>query len=221
MRSYAPKGAGLLAPSPLSFSLPPTRLPATTTIRRGELLAPPSASRITQPPPGAWRNLAGTDHRDRREIQAVARRFGPLSAAGSGDGESLELWRHLISELGQLAVAWTEDGANADPVAQGAAWAQAMVIQARLIDAHQDNGGRFVSYGAAGIGMVTRDMDQWWRLEALNALYEGYALRRCRFCGHWFSLKGQRADQGFGLPRCRSAFHQQRQPPSAPWAEVI
>jgi hypothetical protein len=222
MKTYAARGTGLPAVSALSFTPPPAWwLPATVTIRRGELLAPPSAAPTNQPPPGSWFNLAQTDPEDRRQIAAVCRRFGPLTAAGSAGGESLEIWTRLIGELRLLAGAWTEAGDPADPVARGAAWAQAMALQIRVVDQHQDRGGRFVSYGAAGVGLVTIDMDEWWRLEALNALWEGFPLRRCRFCGHWFSLKGQRADQGFGSPRCRSAFHQNRKPPSAPWAEVI
>jgi hypothetical protein len=221
MKRYVLKGAGLPVRSPLMFSLPSTHMPAAVALRRGLLVAPPSASQITQPPPGSWRNLSETDPRDRREVLAIAKRFGPLTEAGSVDGESLEAWRWLIDDLRQLAVAWKEDGEIADPVARGAAWTVAMQIQIRLVEAHQENGGRFCSYGAAGFGMVTRNMDQWWRLEAINAVYEQIPLRRCRFCGHWFSLKNQRADAGFGSPGCRSAFHQRRQPPSAPWAEIV
>ena len=224
MKPYAPRGTGFRvpqSPSSLCFTVPSIDVPASVTIHRGVLLAPPSGNRITEPPPGSWRCFAETGPKDRRQIQAIAARFGPLTQTGSTTGEDLTLWSALIEDLGALAGGWTKDGEIADPVAHGAAWATATRIQIRLVEEHQGRGERFVSYGAGGIGIVTRDMDQWWRLTALNAVWEGYPLRRCRWCGLWFSLKHQRSDQQFGAPRCRSAFYQERIPPNRPWAELI
>src|SRR5690242_18534304 len=96
MKSYAAKGTGVSAVSALHFTLPVTYAPARVTFRRGSLLAPPSANQIAVPPPGAWRNFADTDPKDRGQIQAIARRFGTLTEAGSTDGESLERWQALI-----------------------------------------------------------------------------------------------------------------------------
>jgi hypothetical protein len=218
MRTYEQLGTGLTV---LPVVLPLTRVPAAVTLKRGWLVTPPSAQRIQHPPGGAWRNLAATDPADRAQITAIAARWGALTAAGATDGEGVEEWSALIGELGTLAGAWTADGDPADPVKTGAAWSAAENMQARLVEEHQDSGGRFGAFGAQGFALLARDMATWWRLDAIFAVYERFPLRRCRWCGHWFSVKGRRSDQSFGSGRCRSAFHQDRPPPSAPWAQVI
>jgi hypothetical protein len=211
------------ASDPATPSVPfvePVRVyvPVTVQIERGLLRAPPSPNRLIVPPAGVWRNFADSDL---RLVRAIAVRFGPLSRSGAGEGEKLALWRHLIDDLRELAGAWTAEGEVADQVAVSAAWAVAMQMQAQLGEEHQNNGGRFVSFGADGWAMVPNGMGEWWRLSAINSVYEMAPLRRCRWCGYWFSLLHQRADNQFCCARHRSAFHQKRQPPSAPWPEVI
>jgi hypothetical protein len=226
MRRYEPNITGPPTMLPIPLLLPPAKTPVAVTIRRGSLTASPgiigvSIGDMPLPPSGAWRCFAETDPQDRRQIQAIAARFGPLTTGGWAAGERLALWTALINDLRPLTEAWTTSGLPSGPVERGAAWAKAEELQLRLVEEHQNSGGRFASFASFGIGPVLRDMDTWWRWEALNAVWEGHPMRRCKWCDLWFSLKGQRFDQGFHAPRCRSAFHQNRKPPTAPWAEVI
>jgi hypothetical protein len=152
------------------------------------------------------------------QIAAVARRYGPLTGFGvTKGGESLTLWRELIGTLHELTTCWTLEGVLADPIAVSAASIAATELQVQILE----RGGRFVPYGAAGIGLVPVDMDQWWRVAGMNAVFGYEPMRRCRFCGNWFSLANQRSDNGFCRVQHRDAFHQKRQLPSRLWAEVI
>jgi hypothetical protein len=183
------------------------------------LTAPPSLTRVAAPPSsGLWRNFADSDL---RLVKVIAGRYGPLTRSGAGEGERLTVWRHLIDDLRELAGAWTAEGEVGDRAAVNAAWAAAGRMQVQLAEEHQNNGGRFVSFNIDGWAMALNEMGQWWRLSAINSVYQLAPLRRCRWCGHWFSLNKYRADNQFCHARHRSAFHQRRQAPVAPWPEVI
>ena len=230
MERYGPSGTGTTArrqparpQAAVYFAVPPVRVPLLVEIDRGVLWARPvvpNAPLIT-PPDGTWRNFADTEPNDLPQIGAIASRFGPLTPAAADKGEELTVWQNLIDDLRQLAGAWTANGDRGDSIAVSNASMSAERMQFHLCEAHQNNGGRFVSFGPGGWMMVTADMAQWWRLTAIRDVSEGAPLRRCRFCGSWFSLTGQRADNRFCSSRHRSAFHQKRQPPSEPWAEMI
>jgi hypothetical protein len=171
---------------------------------------------------GAWRNFADTDPGDLAQIEAVARRYGPLTDRGvAQDGEALGIWRELIETLRKLAGAWMDDGAVNDPVAVAAVSTIGMRLQAALVQQHQTQGGIFTSRGYGGIGLIPIDMAQWWTLSALNAVWKLAPLRRCRFCNCWFSLLGQRGDNGFCTHEHRTAFHRKSRPSSQLWAEMV
>jgi hypothetical protein len=218
MSGHSSGGTGFRSPHPVGpviFTAPETYRPITVRIADDRVWAPPSATRVVVPQAGSWRNLVDTALNDLDAIQAIVARFGPLTAQGvvSG-GEGLDVWWNLIDTLRQLAEGWTAEGEIAGPEATGAAWALAMRLQIGI-----GQSGTFVSYGAAGWGLVTPDMRSWWTLSAINDLYRCARLKRCRWCHSWFAP--ERPDAGFCLARHRSAFHQDRKPRSQYWAELI
>jgi hypothetical protein len=203
--------------------IPPLALrPAAVTVHDGLLWAVPSETAVVFPIAGTWRNLAESNWTDDAQLDAVARRFGPLTEAGSTDtGEPVLLWERLIDDLKELSHAWTDTGEIADRSAVARARIAGKRIQDRLLHEHYTAGGRF-EVGAGGRwALVCLGMGQWWRLSAISDLHRGDAMRRCRHCGTWFSLTGLRADAGFCSSAHRSAFHQKRSPASQFWAEVI
>jgi hypothetical protein len=229
MSSYTTSGTGFPPPQApgypvhaVPFAQPHVFRPALVRIENDHLYAPPSAAPVLEPAPGAWRNIADTAADALDEITAIAIRYGPLTGFGVRQGgEELRVWRELIEDVRLLTSTWTRTGAIAGPAPVGAAETAAMRMQFAIGREHQANGGGFVSYGRAGWGLLCTEMRQWWLLSAINAVYAGIPLRRCKHCGHWFSLAGQRSDAGFCSQRHRSGFHQRREPPALPWAEVI
>jgi hypothetical protein len=200
--------------------------PAAVRIRNSKLWSAPSEVPAVFPPTGAWLNLARTEWADKKDLErklaGVAVRFGPLTQAGNTPaGEPVRLWLQLIDELKELGRAWTDTGALADPLTVGRARATGTGIQERLLIEHQADGGRF-EVSAGGLWVLRcQNMGQWWRLSAITDLHGGHAMRRCRYCNHWFSLAGLRADAGFCSVAHRSAFHQNRPPPAHSWAEML
>jgi hypothetical protein len=228
MSSNEPHGIGkptlqrLRFPPLIRVAEPDIRFPLEIEIHRGVLWARSVGDDpFVSPPGGAWRNLADTDPADQRQIAAIAGRFGPLTRAAADKGEDLSVWRGVIDDLRQLTGAWTAEGDVAGGVEMAAARKVARSMQRQIAEDHQNKGGRFVSAGALGWALKTADMAEQWRLAAVSAVWELAPLRRCRFCGSWFSLGGSRADNSFCSPRHRSAFHQKRQPSSDLWAELI
>jgi hypothetical protein len=208
MENYAKKGtgSGRLYP-PVDhppFTLPEVLKPLLVRVDGGRLWAPPSTHAIVPPSPSAWRNFADTDPKNVGALRAIATEYGPLTVAGATeDGESLAIWRTLIRDLHRFARAWTVDGAEAAPARKVEIATFAMQVQDRLVQEHMAAHGRFASYGSAGFGMVTREMDQWWRLSALASVYAEAPFRRCRFCHCWFTMKGRRSDAGYCSERHR------------------
>jgi hypothetical protein len=225
MDNYDPKGTGLgsYPVDTVPFGLPPRWFrPAVVQLINGHLWAPPSTEPVIAPPIGAWRNFVDMDPGDLAQIEAVARRYGPLTDRGvAKGGEDLAIWCDLIETLSELASAWRDDGAVAGAIATSFAEMTAMELQAALVKQHQAQGGVFISAGSSGIGLIPTDMAQWWTLSALNAVWRGAPLRRCRFCNCWFSLLGQRGDNGFCTQQHRTAFHRKSRPSSQLWAEMV
>jgi hypothetical protein len=211
MRSYEKNATGsgrlrlyppILQPQ---FTLPTVAKPQQVLLDGDRLWALPSTQRIVPPSAGAWLNLArDTGAKDVGALRAIAFEYGPLTIAGATEaGEPLAVWRALIKELGQLGAAWTRDGAAASPVKRQEIALLAAQVQDRLVIEHQQNDGGYASYGAAGFGMITVEMAQWWRLSACTSIWAETTFRRCRYCNCWFTLYGRRADAGYCSERHR------------------
>lgn len=195
--------------------------PAVVAIWDSHLWAPPSERRLSFPVGGVWRSFSESDSTDITQVQAVARRFGGLTAAAATKpGERLWLWNQLISDLSYLSLAWTETGAVADPVAVSNARMAGNQMLGVILSEHHRAGGEFV-INAGAWTMRCISMAHWWRLTAIVDVRQGDPMRRCRHCRTWFSLTGLRADAGFCSSSHRSAFYQKRPPASRFWAENV
>jgi hypothetical protein len=224
MARYAGSGTGLKARDQAAACYwPAARVPADVRIRGGRLWAPSTGTPVKPPIAGAWMNFAGVDPDDLDEIERIGRRFGGLTPhARLDDGEDLAVWWTLITDLKTLAGAWTAEGAAADPVALGAAELAGYELQTAICNEHLDRGGRFRPWPDGGWGLLCTELAQWWRLVAIADVRALQPMKRCRYCGTWFSTADGRSDRGFCSSAHRSGFNQRRQPArSLYWSEVV
>ena len=199
---------------------PPSILrPLEAVIQDRVLRTSPSADFLTLPPPGTWRSFAEGELGP-SQIAAIALRFAGLTINAETVGEPLVLWERLYRDLNQLAPAWGDDGALADPRLVARARIAAHQIRENVVAEHLRASGQFVAGSGNEWDLVTTCMAHWWRLSAVNDLYHGAPMTRCRHCFVWFSLAGHRSDASFCCGAHRSAFHQKRKPASF-WAEAL